>query len=66
MGKKSDYVVDQDAGTVKYQGYLVAEFEETQGRNPIECIILGEPVLYCVNIDDMLDNIDEYLLEQDF
>lgn len=65
MSKRSDYVVDQDEGTVRYCGWLIARFEETQGRNPIECIILGEPSLYCVSIDDMLDHIDEYL-EQDF
>lgn len=65
MYKKSDYVVDQDAGTVKFQGHLIAKFEETQGRNPIECSIFGEPIIYCVTIDDMLDHIDEYL-EQDF
>lgn len=63
--KNSDYVVDQDAGTVKLHGYLVARFEETQGRYPIECSILCEPILYCVTIDDMLDHIADYL-EQDF
>lgn len=65
MTKRSDYVVDQEEGTVRHCGWLIATFEETQGRNPIECVILGEPVLYCVNIDDMLDHIDEYL-KQDF